>query len=55
MSERRVELTQEGKEEVARAFGFETYGDFVAWRDKHADEYEAEYHKLRERAMEEED
>jgi hypothetical protein len=47
---RRVGLTQEGLEEVARAFGFETYGDFVAWRDRYPDEYEREYEKLKARA-----
>lgn len=42
-------LTALGEFELARAAGFDTYDDFLRWKEEKPDEYEAWYADLKER------
>jgi hypothetical protein len=46
MTEKRITLTARSEFELARAAGFDTYDDFVRWKEEKPDEYEQWYRDL---------
>lgn len=52
-NERRVALTAQGEFDLARAAGFDTYDDFVRWKETKPDEYEDWYEDLKAKASRE--
>lgn len=49
--ERRTALTAQGEFDLARYAGFDTYDDFVRWREEKPEEYERWYADLKEAAL----
>lgn len=48
--EPRVSLSAQGEFDLARAAGFDTYDDFLAWKAEKPEEYERWYAELKARA-----
>lgn len=49
--ERRSGLTALGEFELARYAGFDTYDDFLAWKERDPEAYERWYAELKEKAQ----
>lgn len=53
MEEPTTSLTAQGEFELARAAGFDTYDDFLRWKEQKPNAYEAWYQELKRKAAEE--